>query len=212
MKLPGLRCIVGIKENLPLQLLYPWLQREMVRVARFELAASWSQTKRPTSWATPGYSVDVFRKVVKNVVKRWFWPGKRRIQEEKALVRQWVFGAARFYGNLCVPAPKPSAIPNFAKPGYEVKIFSDVVKGYFSPEQGRSQEEKVLAPQRVFRLLILRVQTVLQLPNQAPYQLGHTRIWNSTLRIIHNDWEKSNQKFLQRRRNSGWKGETGCVS
>ena len=52
--------------------------------------------------------------------------------------------------------PKPSAIPNFAKPGYEVKNFSEVVKhvvkGYFRPEQGRSQEEKVLAPQRVFGL------------------------------------------------------------
>ena len=50
--------------------------------------------------------------------------------------------------------PKPSAIPNFAKPGYEVKNFSDVVKhvvkGYFRPEQGRSQEEKALEPQRVF--------------------------------------------------------------
>ena len=53
--------------------------------------------------------------------------------------------------------PKPSAIPNFAKPGYEVKNFSDVVKhvvkGYFRPEQGRSQEEKVLVPQRVFGLV-----------------------------------------------------------
>ena len=27
-----------------------------------------------------------------------------------------------------------------------------VVKGYFRPEQGRSQEEKVLVPQRVFGL------------------------------------------------------------
>lgn len=44
----------------------------LVRVARFELAASWSQTKRPTSWATPGYSVEVFRKVVKHVVKSYF--------------------------------------------------------------------------------------------------------------------------------------------
>lgn len=26
----------------------------LVRVARLELAASWSQTRRPTSWATPG--------------------------------------------------------------------------------------------------------------------------------------------------------------
>ena len=52
--------------------------------------------------------------------------------------------------------PKPSAIPNFAKPGYSVGVFSDVVKhvvkGYFRPEQGRSQEEKALEPQRVFGL------------------------------------------------------------
>ena len=27
----------------------------LVRVARLELAASWSQTRRPTNWATPGY-------------------------------------------------------------------------------------------------------------------------------------------------------------
>ena len=52
--------------------------------------------------------------------------------------------------------PKPSAIPNFAKPGYEVKNFSDVVKhvvkGYFRPEKGRSQEEKALQLQWVFGL------------------------------------------------------------
>ena len=29
----------------------------MVRVARLELAASWSQTRRPTNWATPGYAI-----------------------------------------------------------------------------------------------------------------------------------------------------------
>ena len=29
----------------------------MVRVARLELAASWSQTRRPTNWATPGYEI-----------------------------------------------------------------------------------------------------------------------------------------------------------
>ena len=27
----------------------------MVRVGRFELPASWTQIKRPTNWATPGY-------------------------------------------------------------------------------------------------------------------------------------------------------------
>ena len=30
--------------------------RKLVRVARLELAASWSQTRRPTNWATPGYA------------------------------------------------------------------------------------------------------------------------------------------------------------
>ena len=54
------------------------------------------------------------------------------------------------------PGPKPGAIPNFAKPGYSIGVFGDVVKhvvkGYFRPEQGRSQAEKVLALQRVFGL------------------------------------------------------------
>ena len=72
------------------------------------------------------------------------------------LALQRVFEMAGCYRRFGAPAPKPSAIPNFAKPGYEVKNFSDVVKhvvkGYFRPEQGRSQEEKVLAPQRVFGL------------------------------------------------------------
>ena len=30
----------------------------LVRVARLELAASWSQTRRPTNWATPGKQKD----------------------------------------------------------------------------------------------------------------------------------------------------------
>ena len=31
----------------------------MVRVARLELAASWSQTRRPTNWATPGNNIQL---------------------------------------------------------------------------------------------------------------------------------------------------------
>ena len=38
-------------------------------MARLELAASWSQTRRPTNWATPGYEVEFFAVVVKYVVK-----------------------------------------------------------------------------------------------------------------------------------------------
>ena len=54
--------------------------------------------------------------------------------------------------------PKSSAIPNFAKPGYSVKDFSDVVKhvvkSHFRPQFLRSQGRKVLEPQRFFGLRI----------------------------------------------------------
>ena len=109
------------------------------------------------NFAKPGYEVKNFSDVVKHVVKGYFRPEQGRSQEEKVLVPQRVFGLVDFTGANRAPAPKPSAIPNFAKPGYSVGDFSDVVKhvvkGYFRPEQGRSQEEKVLVPQRVFGLV-----------------------------------------------------------
>ena len=41
----------------------------LVRVARLELAASWSQTRRPTNWATPGYEIE-------GIFPKWsnMWP------------------------------------------------------------------------------------------------------------------------------------------
>ena len=42
----------------------------MVRVARLELAASWSQTRRPTNWATPGYEIEETLKKWSNVESR----------------------------------------------------------------------------------------------------------------------------------------------
>ena len=63
------------------------------------------------------------------------------------------FGKSNRFG---VPVPKSSAIPNFAKPGYSVKNFSDVVKhvvkSHFRPQFLKSQGRKVLEPQRVFGL------------------------------------------------------------
>jgi hypothetical protein len=65
------------------------------------------------------------------------------------------FGKSNRFG---VPAPKSSAIPNFAKPGYSVKVFSDVVKhvvkSHFRPQILKSQGRKVLEPQRFFGLRI----------------------------------------------------------
>ena len=54
--------------------------------------------------------------------------------------------------------PKSSAIPNFAKPGYSVGDFLDVVKhvvkSHFRPQFLKSQGRKVLEPQRFFGLRI----------------------------------------------------------
>ena len=61
-------------------------------------------------------------------------------------------------GEVDRSAPKSSAIPNFAKPGYSVKDFSDVVKhvvkSHFRPQVLKSQGRKVLEPQRFFGLAL----------------------------------------------------------
>ena len=73
------------------------------------------------NFAKPGYSVGVFSDVVKHVVKGYFRPEQGRSQEEKVLASQRVFELAGCYRRFGAPAPKPSAIPNFAKPGYNAK-------------------------------------------------------------------------------------------
>ena len=47
----------------------------VVRVARLELAASWSQTRRPTNWATPGYEVKENFAKWSNMWSRKFYHG-----------------------------------------------------------------------------------------------------------------------------------------
>ena len=117
---------------------------------------------------------------------------------------QRIFGLDREPPNKWIRSPKSSAIPNFAKPGYSVEDFSDVVKhvvkSHFRPQFLKSQGRKVIKLQRVFGLAPFRERSdrsapkagalptalhpVIKLfypagrihPNQAPYQLGHTRI------------------------------------
>ena len=103
----------------------------MVRVVRLERTVSWSQTRRDTNFAIPGYSISaiiprrrgkskIFLSVVIPVVKSAFMP-LSTIVENPAIAR-----AAR----LCGVSPHP--IPD----------------------------------------------TATALPNVAPYQLSHTRIFN----------------------------------
>lgn len=74
----------------------------------------------------------------------------QNVKTASFLSENWRFWSGLRDLNPRSPGPKPGAIPNFAKPGYSFGVSGDVVKGYFRPEQGRSQEEKVLVLQRVF--------------------------------------------------------------
>ena len=61
--------------------LYQRLRTFVVRVARLELAASWSQTRRPTNWATPGYCArSRAKRIIHNMARKCnqkFLPEKR---------------------------------------------------------------------------------------------------------------------------------------
>ena len=69
------------------------------------------------------------------------------------LALQRVFELAGFCCQFGAPAPKPGALPTGPHPDIKLReklvVVKYVVKGYFRPEQGRSQE-KILVPQQVF--------------------------------------------------------------
>ena len=96
--------------------------------------------------------------------------------------------------------PKSSAIPNFAKPGYSVEDFSDVVKhvvkSHFRPRFLKSQGRKVLEPQRFFGLARYRGRS----GRSAPKSSAIPNFAKSGLRIhiIHELSGKSNQKLPQK--------------
>ena len=92
--------------------------------------------------------------------------------------------------------PKSSAIPNFAKPGYSVKDFSDVVKhvvkSHFRPQVLKSQGRKVLEPQRVFGLRIVPGTSGRSAPKSSALPTGPHP---DTTHIIHDRSRKCNLLF-----------------
>ena len=158
----------------------------MVRVARLELAASWSQTRRPTNWATPGYSVEDFAVVVKYVVKKilphfqetfksgdWGKLGRNR-------------GVCNISGSrtglvLRLPNQAPYQLGHTRILSYEKKlvVVKYVVKEILPHFRGtfKSGDWGKLGRNRGVRNISdSRTGLVLQLPNQARYQLRYTRI------------------------------------
>ena len=92
----------------------------MVRVARLELAASWSQTRRPTNWATPGYLILLLPEVVKHVVKFHFLPPKADYQWKFSLAPQRLFCFPGRLSTSRAPAPKPGALPTGPHPDMQL--------------------------------------------------------------------------------------------
>ena len=92
--------------------------------------------------------------------------------------------------------PKSSAIPNFAKPGYSVEEFSDVVKhvvkSHFRPQILKSQERKVLEPQRFFGLWIFLGRSGRSAPKAGALP---TALHPETRYIIHHLRGKCNLLF-----------------
>ena len=123
MRTPCFRYKSNIKEKLRMEPLYQWFHTEMVRVARLELAASWSQTRRPTNWATPGYEVKEKLAKWSNMWSRKFYHSFAQLSTEVIRGNWGVTGQLPTFGAIepvwCSSSQmwRPT---NWAIPGYKV--------------------------------------------------------------------------------------------
>ena len=95
----------------------------LVRVARLELAASWSQTRRPTNWATPGYQVKKKCSLWSNMWSRKFYHSFAQLSKavfegfQRVMGEYSTFGAVELFVCSSSQTRRPT---NWATPGYEV--------------------------------------------------------------------------------------------
>ena len=103
----------------------------MVRVVRLERTVSWSQTRRDTNFAIPGYSISA-------IISRW---GRK----------------SKIFLSVVIP----------------------VVKAVFVPFSATGGNPAIAGVTRLCGVSPCHVpDTATALPNVAPYQLSHTRIFN----------------------------------
>ena len=176
----------------------------MVRVVRLERTVSWSQTRRDTNFAIPGYSLFCHDTTARGKNKvfsvcghlcgqsrfcavfgnRW---KSRKCRCHKALRR-----FASPYPGYNHGAPKPRVLSAELHPdihfsamiprrGVKIKIFLSVVipvvKSAFVPFSATGGKPAIARAARLCGLLSKpRMDRVYALPNQARYQLRYTRI------------------------------------
>ena len=177
----------------------------MVRVVRLERTVSWSQTRRDTNFAIPGYLISA-------IISRWWRKSKIFLSVVIPVVKAAFVPFSATGKNLLSPVsqgfaafrPAPSRIPprrsqtrrdtNFATPGYSIsaiiprwgrksKIFLSVViyvvKAAYMPFSATGGKPAIARAARHSGLLSKpRMDRVYALPNQARYQLRYTRILN----------------------------------
>ena len=175
----------------------------MVRVVRLERTVSWSQTRRDTNFAIPGYSISAIiprrgRKSKIFCLWSFMWSKAilcRFLQSGKIPQTQASQGFAAFRLTPSRIQPRHSQTrrdTNFAIPGYllfsmiprrgvKIKIFLSVVIPVvkaafvlFSATGGKPAIARVVRPSGL--LSKPRMDRVYALPNVARYQLRHTRI------------------------------------
>ena len=184
----------------------------MVRVVRLERTVSWSQTRRDTNFAIPGYSLFCHDTTAS---------GKNKVFS----VCGHLCGQSRFYGvfnnrrksrkHRCRKAlrcfalprpgyrhgtPKPGAIPTSLYPdihfsamipwrAVKIKIFLSVVipvvKAAFVPFSATGGKPAIARAARLCGLLPKpRMDRVYPLPKQARYQLRYTRLFRYYIRLV----------------------------
>ena len=176
----------------------------MVRVVRLERTVSWSQTRRDTNFAIPGYSLFCHDTTAsgKNKVfsvcghscgqSRFYavfndWGKSHKCRCHKAFRRFALLRPGYRHGT-----PKPGAIPTSLYPdiyfsamiprrGVKIKIFLSVVipvvKGDFVPFSATGENPANAGVTRLCGVSPCPVpDTATALPNQARYQLRYTQI------------------------------------
>ncbi len=176
----------------------------MVRVVRLERTVSWSQTRRDTNFAIPGYSLfchdttangknKVFSVCGHSCGQSRFCAvfgnrGKSRKRRRQKALRRFALPCPGYRHGT----PKAGAIPTALHPvihfpamiprrGVKIKFFLSVViyvvKAAFVPLSAIGENPANAGVARLCGVSQCPVpDTATALPNQAPYQLGHTRM------------------------------------
>ena len=130
----------------------------MVRVARLELAASWSQTRRPTNWATPGYLLLLFAQSGQTCGQIPFSTAQSGLSVEIFPSAATAFLLSRETQHFPCSSSQTRRPTNWATPGYLLLLFAQSGQTCgqipFSAAQGGLSME--ISPSAATAFLLLR--------------------------------------------------------